>query len=199
MRRAVIVLFCLVAVAVSSPAALDLTPVLKESTSEGITVKQLVFNDGPRQVTYDLPSQWTYRAAGDSIKLAPPNASDADVGISTIPLAGTQAFDDQGMAAAREHFMQGIPATVRSPKIVAEQLNAVPVKGGNFEITASYQALGKTFTRRALYINLPDTQLIFRLTAREDEFENLWRTLRRSILSWQWVEGTPAATAVATR
>jgi hypothetical protein len=144
-----------------------------------------------------LPSKWSYRSNGDSIKLIPPNASNADVVIAALPLTGAQAFDDKSIATAREHFLQGIPATVQSMKVVAEQLNAVPFKAGNYEITASYQALGEVFMRRALYINLPDTQLIFRLTARNKEFENLWRTLRGSILSWQWAE--KPATTVADR
>jgi hypothetical protein len=192
MKRAIVFLASFACSAFSSQAAIDLTPALKEYTSEGIAFKQLVFNDGAGQISYDLPSRWSYRADGDSIKLAPPNGSDADVVILARPLPRAQPFDDNGIAAAREHFVQGVPASVQAMRIVSEQLNTVPFKADNYEITASYEALGKIFTRRALYINLPGTQLIFRLSARNGEFDGLWRTLRRSILSWQSQEPSAA-------
>jgi len=196
MRRPIVFLASFACTVLTLRAALDLTPTLKEYTSEGIAFKRLVFNDGKKQITYDLPSRWNYRAIGDSIKLIPPNALNADVFIGALPLTTAQPFDDKGIATAREHFMQGIPATVQSMKVVAEQLNTVPFKAGNYEITVSYQALGEIFIRRALYINLADTQLVFRLSARKTEFEGLWRTFRSSILSWQGVEPDSAATVV---
>ena len=84
-------------------------------------------------------------------------------------------------------------------KVLSEEQNTIPLKAGaNYEITASYQALGETYIRRALYINLPDTQLIFRLSARKNEFEGLYRIFRGSILSWQW-EDRPAETVAASK
>jgi hypothetical protein len=180
---------------VTSQAAIDLTSTLTEEKANGVTSKQLVFKDGTKQIIYELPLQWTHRNVGGSVKLVASASSNADIVIQAVPLAAPQSFDEKGIALARQHFTQSIPPTAETPK-VTEELNTVPFKGANCEFTTTYQALGESFTRRALYINLPDTQLIFRLSARKTDFERLWRTFRTSILSWQWVEpSSSAATA----
>jgi hypothetical protein len=173
-----------------------LPPALTQYTSEGIVFKQLVFEDGQRRITYELPSQWSYRSTEDSVKLVPPGNSNADIVIQMRPLPAPQPLDDKGVGRAREHFLQSLPPAIQALEVVGEELNTVPFRAGsNLELTASYQLLGQTFTRRGLYINLPDTQLIFRLAARKNEFEPLWQTFQRSILSWQWVEASPTTVA----
>jgi hypothetical protein len=177
-----------------------LNPTLSEFTAEGIAYKQLVFKDGKRQIAYELPSQWRYRSSADSVKLLPPNDSTADAVIKAVPLTAPRPLDDKGIAAVRDHFMSAIPPTAQNVNVVSESLNTVPLKVANCEITATYQAFGEVFTRRALYLNLPDTHVIFRLTARKNEFEGLWRTLRGSILSWQWIEpAIPAGPRTASK
>src|SRR5438270_4245769 len=104
MRRVFLFLACFTWALATSRAGIELTPTLTESTVEGITLRQLVFKDGKRQVTYELPPQWTYRMSGNSIKLMPPKSATADVVIQAIPLAAPQPFDDKGIAAAHEHF-----------------------------------------------------------------------------------------------
>lgn len=199
MRYTLLALVCVLFSAAASQASIDLTPAIKEYTAEGISFRQLLFNDGNRQITYELPPGWTFRSVDASIKLVPPDNSAADVILQAIALPAPQPFDDNGIAAAREHFLQAMPPAVQSAKIISEGLNTVPFKAGpNYEITGSYQALGETFSRRSLYVNLPDTQLIFRLTARKNQFDGLWRTLRASILTWQWIE-RPASRAIAQK
>jgi hypothetical protein len=176
----------------TSHAAIDLNASLMEYKANGVMFNQLVFKDGTKQVTYELPPQWSHRNMGGSVKLVAPASSNADIVIQAVPLAPPQPLDEKGVAQARQHFTQNLPPTAQTLKVV-EEVNTVPFKVANCEFTATYQALGENFTRRALYINLPDTQLIFRLSARKTEFEGLWRTFRSSILSWQWVEPSSAA------
>ena len=198
MRRTFFFLISLTASLATAKAAVDLNPALTEYTANGITFKQLVFKDGLKRITYELPPQWTYRALGDSVKLVPANNSTADITIQALPLVSPQPLDDKGIAAAREHFLRGMPPGCQTVKVLNEEQNTIPFKAGaNYEITASYQALGETFIRRALYINLADTQLIFRLSARKTEFDSLYRTFRGSILSWQWEEPSAATVAVS--
>ena len=198
MRRTFFLFVCLAASLATARAAIDLNPALTEYTANGITFKQLVFKDDQKRITYELPPQWTYRALGDSVKLVPAANSTPDIMIQAIPLLSPQALDDKGIAAAREHFVRGMPPGSQTVKVLSEERNTIPFKAGaNYEITASYQALGETYIRRAIYINLPDTQLIFRLNARKNEFEGLYRTFRGSILSWQWEEPTAASVAAA--
>jgi hypothetical protein len=196
MRRLLVFIYCLTSGLGTSQAAIDLTPTLTEYKANGLTFQQLVFKDGSRQVTYELPPQWTYRVVGSSVKLLPPNSSSADIFIQAQPLTAPQPLDEKGIAAARQHFLQAVPPTAQTVKLTGDEVDTVPFKTTNCEFTATYQALGEVFIRRALYINLPDTQLIFRLTAQKAEFENLWRTFRGSVLSWQWIEPASSAAPV---
>jgi hypothetical protein len=196
MRRAFPVLFCLAASLVTARAAIDLNPTLAEYKAEGITFKQLVFKDEKKRITYELPGLWTYRTVGNSVKLIPPNNSGVDITIQTDPATGARSSDDKGVTAVREHFLRGMPQGTQMVKLLSEEQNTIPFKGfTNSEVTASYQALGDTFMRRALYVNLPDGQLIFQLNARKSEFEGLYRTFRASILSWQWVDDSLSTSA----
>lgn len=199
MRRTLFSIVCLASAVARSQAAIDLPPTLSEYTANGMIFKELVFKDGDRQITYELPQQWCHRSLGDSVKLIPKSDSTADIAIQAIPLTAPQPLE-KGVSAAHDHFVRGMPPAVQALKIVSEEQNTIPFRAGsNCEITATYQALGQAFTRRALYISLPDTQLIFRLTARQNEFESLWRTFRGSILSWQWIEpSVPAGPRTAS-
>jgi hypothetical protein len=188
MSRALSFLACLAFGFATAEAAIDMTPALRESTENGITSKHLVFKDGAREITYELPSQWTHRSVGDSVKLIPPSGTMVDIVMKAIPLTSPQPLDEKGVAAVHEHFLRDVPPAAQALTVASEQLNTVPFGATNCEITATYQALGEVFVRRALYINLPDRQLIFRLSARKSEFENLWRTFRGSILSWHWTD-----------
>jgi hypothetical protein len=111
--------------------------------------------------------------------------------IQALPFAASRPLDEKGIALARQHFLQVMPSTAQTVTLTSDEVDTVPFKTTNCEFTATYQALGEVFIRRALYINLPDTQLIFRLTARKAEFEGLWRTFRGSVLSWQWTDPAP--------
>jgi len=59
---------------------------------------------------------------------------------------------------------------------------------GSVEITVSYQLMGEKFLRSAIFVNLPHAQLVFRLSARKDDFQPLHRDFKASILSWHWVD-----------
>jgi|GEM_PF-1151770 len=185
------------AAAAGSKGAVDLTPTPSEYTAEGITYKRLVFQDGNRRISYEPPRQWIYRLVGESLRLAPSAETTAEATIQAIPLRSQQDLDDNSIAAIKEHFSRNIPPGSLGVTMLAGQEHAVPVKAPNYEVSASYQALGDTFVRRALYVNLPDTQLVFRFTARKSEFDVLYRLFRASILSWEWNTAPSAATSVS--
>ena len=63
------------------------------------------------------------------------------------------------------------------------------------QFVISYVTLGQTFQRSVIFINTPDTQLVFRLTAPKADFNALDDVFRRSISSWQWTETKPGQTA----
>ncbi len=174
-------------------AALDLTPTPVEYTNEGMVFKQLVFKEGDRRVTYEPPQKWSYRGAAGRLQLVPPNNVCAEADIQAIPLATPlPALDDATVGALKQQFMTSLPPGAQYVTVVGETPEAIPLQGSHtYEISASYQTLGETFVRTAIFANFPETQLIFRFTARKTEFDKLYREFRGSILSWRQMDPQP--------
>jgi hypothetical protein len=187
-----LLLIMIVAFAVSAHGGIDLTPSPSEYTAEGITFRQLSFTDGKRRVVYELPRQWTYRGGGSSLQLAPAKAEGADASIQVSEIATPQPFDEKLFAALKEQSLRTAPAGAQNATVISEEINPVRLERGEvYGVTISYQTLGETFHRCTLYVNLPDTRLTFRLTARKKEFESLNLLFRASVLSWHWTDQSP--------
>jgi len=184
--------------ATASAYAIDLTPTVSEYVAEGITFRQLNFKDGKRQVIYEPPRQWSCHGSGSSLQLTPPKVDRADASIQAVEVKAPEKLDDKTIADLKAQFMRTLPPGGQTANIVSEEMNPVNLENGSsYALAASYQALGETFVRSIVFVNLPETQLTFRLTARKADFEPLQRMFRSSILSWHWVEPTAAAATVA--
>ncbi len=190
----------LLAAASMASAGIDLTPVSREYTAEGIKFRQLIFRDGELKISYEPPRLWDYRSAGNVLQLTPSKAERADAAIQAVRLPAPQPLDEKGVAAAKQQFVSSLPPGGQAISILAEEQNPVLLKNTpSYEITASYQALGETFLRSTLFVNLPDTQLTFRLNARKADFDALHKAFRSSILSWQWIPPPPTPTVAANQ
>jgi len=191
LRRSIVPIFLVVALA-GARGAIDLTPTPHETTCEGFTFKELLFKDGKRQILYQLPNKWTYRAGGDGVHLIPPQTGFAEALIQGASLAKPQPFDEKSIEIAKQQFLGSLPPGSHLVGPVKEEQNPVPL-GGNptYEFFVTYQLMGETFLRSTLFTNQADTQLTFRLTARKNEFEALHRTFRASMLTWQWTDQSP--------
>src|SRR4051812_5413717 len=191
-----LLLITLIAFAASARGEIDLTPSSSEYTAEGINFRQLSFKDGKRRIVYELPRQWSYRGSGTSLQLIPPNSARADASIQVADIPKPQAFDEKLFTALREQSLRAAPPGAQNVILLNEEFNPVRLERGDiYCVTISYQALGETFLRSTLYVNLSDAQLTFRLTARKADFEPLERAFRSSILSWHWVEPPAPKTA----
>ncbi len=185
----------LVLLAAMSANALDLTPVVSEYVAEGITFRQLTFKDGKRQVVYEPPRQWTCRGSVSSLQLTPTKTDRADAVIQAVELKAPQKLDNKAIDALREQFLKSLPPGSQGVILLSEEQNPVSLENGaSYAVTVAYQALGETFLRSVVFVNLPETQLSFRLTARKADFETIQKQFRSSILSWHWVDQNSAAT-----
>jgi hypothetical protein len=180
-------------------AAIELPPTPHESTCQGFTFKELLFKDGKREIVYQLPREWSYRPRADGVQLTPPKASFAEAVIRVAPLPVPQPLDEKAIEAAKQAFLGSLPPGSQMVSIVKEERNPVLLDNKpSYELTATYQVLGETFLRSALFTNLSETQVSFSLTARKRDFEALHGVFRQSILSWGWRESTvPSETALA--
>jgi hypothetical protein len=196
LRQQLILLMLWFAV-VGTYGAINPAPTVTTSTCEGITFSELVFKDGDRKVSYQLPMQWTYRLRDGGIQLTPPEKPFADAMIRIVPLPKAHSLDEKAVEAFKDRFLNSLPSGSQLVKVLLEEQNPVLIENSpSYEITATYHIMGETFMRSGLVTNLSDTQLSFNFTARKADFDALHRAFRASLISWQWVE-KPSATVAA--
>lgn len=193
-RRSTII-FILATVSFTARGGLDLTPTASEFVGEGIKYQKLTFRKDKQLVEYYPPSGWTFLGGAERVQLRPPKKNFAEAVIEAVPLAASQPLDEKITKALAQQFIASVPAGSQLVTVVSEEQNPIPVNGGpTFEVTVSYQLMGEKFMRSALYANLPDTQLVFRLTARKDDFGPLHSEFRRSAFSWHLIEDKEEST-----
>lgn len=196
-RRAPLLL--LLAVAINSTnGSIDFTPTVKEYTREGMIYRQVSFKDEKGTITFMPPPGWTLRGAKDRLQLSPPGTKFAEASIEGQPPTAAKAFDEPTLKALEQQVLAEAPSGSQSVKLLKREENPILLEQNlSFEFVITYQALGQNFQRSVIFVRMPTTQLIFRLSAPKAEFEALNQTFRRSITSWHWLEPAPAANGSA--
>ena len=191
LAKSSITAFLMIAV-VTARGGINLTPSVTEYVAEGMKFHQLTFQDGKRRIEYEPPRNWSFDGGANELRLKPPK-NFAEAIISATPAAKAQTLDATAIKLLEEQVTTTLPNGSQFVKIEQELENVILLDGNNsFEITLSYQLMGEKFSRSVLFVKLPDTQLVFRLTARKDDFALLHQEFRSSILSWHSAE-TPQA------
>lgn len=186
-----IALFLLL-LAAPSNGGIDLTPSPTEYVANGMKFQQIIFKDEKQRIEYEPPQGWNFGGGANQLHLKP-KKNFAEAVITVTPLSKPQAFDENARQALREQFIASLPVGSQFTKVEEEVSNPVLLNGNeSFEITVSYQSTGEKFFRSALFVNLRDTQLVFRLTARKDDFQALHREFKGSIFSWHWISENDA-------
>jgi hypothetical protein len=182
-------------------AEIDFTPTETEYSAEGFTYRKITLKDGEGRVNFTPPHHWVVRGDKDRMQLTSPNKSFVEATIQGVPLSALQRFDEAAVKAFEEQAIRAAPPGSQSVQIVKREENPV-VMGQNlsFGVVISYQALGQTFQRSIVVVNCPDTQLILRFTAPKADYDTFNSDFRRSIGSWEWINGpTAASPAVASK
>src|SRR6266705_6150941 len=160
--------------AASADAGIDLTPTAVEYTSEGIKYQRLIFQQDKRRVEYNPPPGWTFRGSVERLQLTPTEKHFAEALIEAVPLTKPQPLDEKVIKALEQQFISSVPSGSQFVTVVSEERNPLLLDGTpTFEVTVSYELIGEKFLKSALFVNLSDTQLIFRLAARKDDFDAL--------------------------
>lgn len=169
-------------------AGIDLTPrVTQTTTPSGIPSQHFAFSENGRPITYVPPTGWNHSGGGASLKFTPPGLTQARAEIDQVPLAAPQNFDDEITKALRDKVVAEVPPDSRNVSVTSETLNPLRVNGNQtYEVIVSYNAFGHDFMTGVIYLNLPDTQLRFRTTARKADFEKVHNAFRASMFTWQW-------------
>ena len=191
------VVLSVVCCALVSPvyAGLNLTPLTREYTEDGVTYREVSFKNGEGSEKFYPPEGWTLRGQGARLQLNPPTKEFAEAVIEVTPLPAPQ-IDEQVIKAFKEKVITTLPLGSTAVIPVSEAANSLMPSGKpSYEFTVSYRHSGKLYHRSALLVNGPQEHLIFKLTAGKEDFAALNSAFRRSIASWQWIE--PPATKTA--
>lgn len=184
-----LLLLVLLTWSLSAKAAIDLTPTTSEYVAEGLTFRQFSLKDGDRRIVFEPPQHWAYHGTSTTMQFAPPNVPRAEAVIQVADVKAPARLDDNVIAALREKFTAALPPGCQGAQIINEEFNPVQVeRASSYGITGKYQVLGETFVRSTVFVNLPTTELTFRLSARQADFDKLNKQFRESILSWHWVD-----------
>ncbi|MGI8891788.1 MAG: hypothetical protein ACR2G0_13535 [Chthoniobacterales bacterium] len=187
MIRLYLVILFLAALLLCARAGIDFTPTGGERVLEGIVFKQLVFHQDGRPITYEQPRGWTVSGNATSLKLAPPDVSQAQATIEQSPLPAPQVFDEATTAQLRDMVTASVPNGSQNVALVNEEKNPLPInQRETYAITVSYDYYGEGYQTSVLFCNLNDTQLRFRTVARKADFEKVRRTFRASLFSLVW-------------
>lgn len=176
-------------IVLTAKSGIDLTPSVSEFVGEGIKYQLLSFRQDKQRIGYNPPPGWSFSGSAERVRLIPPKKNFAEAVIEAVPLAAPQPLDEKITKALEQRFVSSLPSGSQFVAVVSEEQNPVPLNGNpTFEVIASYQLMGEKLLTSSIFANLPETQLIFRLTARKDDFESLHREFKRSIFSWHLIE-----------
>jgi hypothetical protein len=181
----------------AAKAGIDFTPTVNRYVSEGAEYSSVSFKDDARGVSITLPRLWTCRGDASRLQLTPPDQNFAEGVIQAAPTKGLLRFDEATVKTFEQQVLGTLPVGSQGATVVSQRENPVIIDGNpSYEFVVAYQTLGQSFQRSVIFVNCPGQQLIFRFSAPKAVFENLNRSFRQSLYSWQWL-GPSQTTAVA--
>jgi hypothetical protein len=176
-------------------AGLNLTPLTKEYTEDGVTYREVSFKNGEGSQKFNPPEGWTLRGQETRLQLNPPKKDFAEAVIEVSPSPAAE-IDEGVIKAFKEKVIATLPSGSTAVTTISEAQNGLMPSGRpSYEIMVSYQHWGKTYQRSVLLVNGPQEHLTFKFTAIREDFTALQNVFRRSVASWQWIDKSPAVVA----
>ena len=168
-------------------ASIDFTPTTGERTLEGVVFKQLVFHEEGHAITYEQPLGWRYSGGAGGIRFTPPDFSQAQAEIQQTPAPKEQNFDEATIMALRQEVLGSVPKGSQNAVVIGDERSPITVNGRpTYGLTIAYSLFGEDYQLSVLFVNLPTTQLRFRVIARKHDFTKVQTLFRASLISLQW-------------
>jgi hypothetical protein len=168
-------------------AAIDFTPITGERVLEGVVFKQLIFHESGRAITYEQPRGWTYSGDSNRIRFTPPDIRQAQADMAQSPLLEPQTFNDATAKLLQNQVLASIPPGSQNVTVISEEQNPVSInRQQTYAVIIGYSLSGQEYRLSVIFLNLPNTQVQFRVIARKQDFEEVNRLFRASLFSLQW-------------
>ena len=167
-------------------ADLDLTPRQQDYELEGVTMHQLVFTDGPNQVTYAPPRNWEYSGNARRFVLHPRSVSGAEAEITVTKLSRAGDFDEETIKHLCDEVLASVPSGATNVALVSQQLNPLLIdRKGTFQVMVRYDYYSQGYERSVMFLNRNNEQVRFQLTCYRNAFQELQKAFQGSHYSWQ--------------
>jgi len=167
---------------------IDFTPIVGTRVLEGVSFPQLIFRQDGHQISYEPPRDWSYTGDTSRLRLSPAKAPQAQAIIEQTMLSSPQPLDESMVKQLPGLVTAAVPADATNIQVIAEESSPVRVnQQESYELFVTYSCFGQAYEMSALFANVGDLQLRFRLLARKADFEALHRAFRGSIFSLRWI------------
>lgn len=194
-----LMLLCLILVLPGARAEINFTPTVDRYLSYGEEYSSVSFKDDKRTISMEVPRKWSLRGDASRLRFQPPGQNFAEGTVEAAPPMRTKTFDEAIVKALEAQVINTLPSGSQGATIVSRLENSVILNQNlSYEFVVSYHTLGQTFHRSVIFVNCPDTQLVFRFTAPKEAFEKLNNAFNRSISSWRVVEPSTTSAAAVT-
>lgn len=167
-------------------AGLELTPRVEEYELDGVKLRQLVFADGDRRVTYTPPRKWQYSGGGNRLVLRPASESSAEGTITVNNLPQAQIFDETTTKRLCDEVLASVPSGATHVTLVSQQLNPLLIeRKETFLVVINYDFYSYPYAKSVMFVNRQNEQVRFQLTCRRSSFSELQKAFQGSHYSWQ--------------
>lgn len=163
-----------------------------ERETDGIVFKQLIFRDHGREIAYEPPRGWTYSGGGAGLRLTPPDLAYALAEIDQSVLQKPEPLEAAAKLVLQARVLAAIPSGAEQAAIATEEENPLRIGGRDtYGLTVNYILRGERYVANTLFANFDDTQLRFRIVAKENEFPKAFAAFRGSLYTLAWQQTPP--------
>jgi hypothetical protein len=186
MVSSVRLILLLVLSACTARGELHFTFQLQEVELDGVKLRQLVFSDGGKRVSYGPPRGWQYFGDEDRLRLLPPTGQAGEAIVTKIKLPQPQSFDDATMKRLTEQVVASAPAGAGRVTVLSQEKNPLLIeRKETFLVVINFGLYGTPQTRSVMFLNRDAEQIRFQLTCPQAKFTQLQKQFFGSHFSWQ--------------
>lgn len=150
-------------------------------------MKQLVFHDGDKEITYQAPRGWSCAGSPSSVVFSIPDRPQAKASIQSAARLRIPAFDDKAakLFADNPGLLQ-LPKGAKNVRITAVSINPLVIDSHpTLEVQMSYTFFGQNCARSILLVNRNGAEVSFVLDCNAPDFPALHAVFRGSLYSFE--------------
>jgi len=167
-------------------AELQFTFQLQETDLDGIKLRQLIFSDGAKPVSYAPPRGWQYFGGDDRLRLLPPAGQPGEAVICRTKLAQPQVFDDATIRRLTDEVVASVPSGAKRVSVISREKNRLLIdQKETFLVVINFELYGTPQSRSVMFLNRPGEQIRFEFTCPQTQFTALQKQFLGSQFSWQ--------------